>query len=58
MTCACSGAPSVKFGAGIVSRMVRNSGSRLSESRSLPVPLPEEPGTGLVSEALPSRATA
>ena len=46
VTCACSGAPGVNVGAGIVSSRVSNSGSRLGESGSSPLP-------GLFSDARP-----
>ena len=51
VTCACSVAPSVYSGAGMVSRMVRNSGSRSSESGTSPL-------AGASSEALPALALA
>ncbi len=51
VTCACSGAPSSYVGAGIVSRMVRNSGSRSGESGSPPF-------SGVSSDARPAFADA
>ena len=51
VTCACSGAPSSYVGAGIVSRMVRKSGSRSGESGIAP-------SAGISIEARPARALA
>ena len=51
VTCACSGAPSAYVGAGIVSRIVRNSGSRSGES-GMP------PFSGISREARPAFAEA
>ena len=51
VTWACSGAPGVYVGAGIVSRMVRKSGSRSGESGISPSP-------GISMDARPARALA